>query len=111
MPNTPEPVSNAPYVWTFGLGDRRVDIRRFQTSEGAVLDVQGGEAPGTTVFKDMAALVAYQSRLESQLIDGGWSLLAFSPERRSQADRRASQRDTLDRRRWWSDAGFRDRTK
>ena len=109
MAKTPAPTPDVRYVWTFGRGDRRLDIRRLQTAEGTVLEVYGGDAPGTTVFKDMAALVAYQSRLESTLIDGGWTLISFSPERRSQTERRVAARPTLDRRRWWSDPEFRRR--
>jgi hypothetical protein len=96
-------------VWTFGRGTQRVEIRRWGTPDEPVLEIVGGDAPGTTAFKDMAALVSYQAALESRLVAGGWSLLTFEPERRSGADRRVAARDAFDRRRWWTDPEFRRR--
>ena len=96
-------------VWTFGRRGQQVEIRREQTPDGMLLVVQGGDAPGSTAFTSMAALIGQQSRLEAMLIDEGWSLIGFEPERRSHEERRAAKRDTLDRRRWWTDAEFRRR--
>jgi hypothetical protein len=82
-----------------------------QAADGRhVLVVTGGDAAGSTVFSDMAALVQQQSRLEVMLIGSGWSLASFEPERRRLADRRAAKRDTADRRqRWWTDPEARRR--
>jgi hypothetical protein len=94
-------------VWTFARGNGRLEVRREDAADGPLLVVVGGEAPGSTAFADVAALVRHQSRLEATLLDEGWSLLSFEPERRSSAERRAAKRDTFDRRRWWTDPDFR----
>ena len=92
-------------VWTFVRRHERLDVRREHAADGRpVLVVTGGDAAGSTVFSDMTALVRQQSRLEVILIDSGWSLSSFEPERRSVADRRTAPRETADRRqRWWND--------
>jgi hypothetical protein len=96
-------------VWTFARAHQRLEVCREETAEGPLLIVVGGDAPGSTLFSSVAALITYQSQLEATLIGGGWSLVAFEPERRSHQDRRAVQRETLDRRRWWTDPEFRRR--
>ena len=87
-------------VWTFGRGPHRLEIQREDTSDGPLLVVAGGEAPGSTLFPSIAALIRYQAQFEAALLDAGWSLIAFEPERRTHAERRAAKRDTFDRRRW-----------
>ena len=96
-------------VWTFVRHHQTMEIRREESTDGRqLLVVTGGESAGTTEFRDLAALVRQQSRLEEMLLDSGWSLTSFEPERRSVADRRAHTRETLDRRRrWWTDPEFR----
>ena len=95
-------------VWTFARRHERLEVRREHGADGRpLLVVTGGDAAGSTAFSDMAALVQQQSRLEVMLIDSGWSLASFEPERRSRVERRTTQRDTLDRRRWWTDSAFR----
>jgi hypothetical protein len=96
-------------LWTFGRGLDRIEIQREDTSDGPMLVVAGGDAPGSTLFPDIAALIRYQTQFEAALLDAGWSLIAFEPERRSHAERRAAKRDTFDRRRWWTDPAFRGR--
>jgi hypothetical protein len=109
MAELPPRLSPSMMVWTFARAHHRLEIRREQTDEGPLLVVVGGDAPGSTLFSNVAALIAYQTRLESTLINGGWSLFSFEPERRSHEDRRAAQRETFDRRRWWTDPEFRKR--
>jgi hypothetical protein len=41
--------------------------------------------------------------MEQFLVRTGWSLVAFSPERRRYQDRRGFPRVNPDRRRWWTD--------
>jgi hypothetical protein len=95
-------------VWTFVRGHDRLEVRREATESGAVLIVSGAHpAAGSTAFPSMMALIQQQSQLEATLLDMGWSLASFEPERRSHGERRAAQRDTLDRRRWWTDPAFR----
>src|SRR5947209_2548210 len=97
------------YIWTFSRGNRRIEVRRRATEAGHLLVVTGGDSPGSTAFRDMAALVAHQTRFEGFLIKDGWSFIGFEPERRTQADRRRTPRPAPDRRRWWSDVEFRRR--
>jgi hypothetical protein len=94
-------------VWTFVRGHDRVEVRREATEGGALLVVSGKHpAAGSTVYPSLVALIQQQSQLEATLLDMGWSLVSFEPERRTR-QRRAAQRDTLDRRRWWTDPAFR----
>jgi hypothetical protein len=97
------------YLWTFSRGNRRLEIRRREAGDGQILEVTGGDSPGSTTFPDVAALVAHQSRFEAFLLKDGWSFLGFAPERRTHDDRRNARRSTPDRRRWWTDAEFRRR--
>jgi hypothetical protein len=103
------PMPTYSMVWTFARRNQTVEIRREPAPNGgALLVVTGGDAAGTTAFRDMAALVQQQSRLEVMLLNSGWSLASFEPERRTLADRRTQTRDTHDRRRrWWADPEFR----
>ena len=103
------PMTTYAMVWTFVRRHETLEIRREESPGGRpLLVVTGGESAGTTEFRDLAALVQQQSRLEVMLLDSGWSLASFAPERRTLADRRAHTRDTLDRRRrWWTDPEFR----
>jgi len=95
-------------VWTFVRGQDRLEVRREKTERGALLVVTGAHpASGSTAFPSLMALIKQQSQLEATLLDMGWSLASFEPERRSHVERRGAQRDTLDRRRWWTDPAFR----
>jgi hypothetical protein len=95
-------------VWTFVRGHDRLEVRREATESGALLIVSGAHpASGSTAYPSMMALIHQQSQLEATLLDMGWSLASFEPERRTRVERRAAQRDTLDRRRWWADPAFR----
>jgi hypothetical protein len=95
-------------VWTFVRGHDRLEVRREVTDTGALLIVSGAHpASGSTAYPSMMALIRQQSQLESTLLDMGWSLTSFEPERRTLGERRAERRDTLDRRRWWADPAFR----
>ena len=58
MAKTPGPsASPCTMVWTFARGPRTLEVRREETCDGALLVVVGGDAPGSTAFLDMAALV------------------------------------------------------
>jgi putative acetyltransferase len=94
-------------IWTFVRRHQRLEIRREPHRDGIELVVTGGDAPGATLFGDLAALVAHQTRIEARLINEGWSLASFEPERRSHVERRRQARATIDRRRWWTDPVFR----
>jgi hypothetical protein len=96
-------------VWTFERGREWVEIRREEAGNGVMLLVVSGDHPlvGSTAYVDVMALIRQQNVLEATLLAGGWSLTSFAPERRTGAERRTAKRETLDRRRWWTEAAFR----
>ena len=88
----------------FGQGERRIKIERTESGEDLSLVVtKDNDAPHTYRFADIGALTRFQSDMEQFLVSTGWSLLEFSPERRTGRDRRTFPRLT-ERRRWWTDA-------
>jgi hypothetical protein len=89
--------------WTFARGDDRVVLRREETPDGVKLTVEGEGVPRAYSFPDILRLVKFQSDMEAFLLRTGWQFVAFSPERRSGADRRDMPRLANDRRRWWTD--------
>lgn len=91
-------------IWTFARRDDRLTIQRERTAQGEyqLLVIQNG-SPRTFVFSGFDRLVSFQSDMESFLVRTGWSLAAFTPDRRSQGDRRQFPRVDNDRRRWWTD--------
>ena len=89
-------------IWLFGRRDDRMRIRREASADGFALVVEENGVPRSYPFQDAGRLVAFQSDMEAFLVRTGWSLLEFSPDRRSGVDRRRFPR--LDeRRRWWTD--------
>lgn len=91
-------------IWTFARGSERLEVRREVVPGRARLVVNGAHpSAGSTDFSSVIALIRQQGRLEATLLDSGWSLASFEPERRAGAERRAEPRQTLDRRRWWTD--------
>jgi hypothetical protein len=90
-------------IWVFAQQSRRLELRRQETEEGVFLTVTGDGPPRSYFFRDLSALVAFQSDMETFLLKTGWSFEAFTPERRSGRDRRLFPRVDNDRRRWWTD--------
>ena len=91
------------YVWTFGRRDERFQIRRENPDEGRQLTVAGPDGTRTYRFDDPEQLAPIHRDIETFLLRTGWSLLEFSPERRTGRDRRHTPR-LRERRRWWTDA-------
>ena len=89
-------------VWTFGRREERVRLRREETTGGLLLVVDENGSPRSYFFNDATSLVAFQSDMEAFLVRTGWSLLEFSPDRRTGMDRRKFPR-LIERRRWWTD--------
>lgn len=88
--------------WIFVRGDARLEISREETSTGVNLNVIGEGVPRAFAFASVERLVRFQSDMEALLLRTGWTFSHFSPERRSNRDRRAFPR-LLERRRWWTD--------
>ena len=92
-----------PFTSTFERGDERLVLQRYDEQEGLALVITNVEGVRRVPFSDAAALVMFQENMEEFLVRTGWSLAAFSPERRRYQDRRGFPRVQPDRRRWWTD--------
>lgn len=89
-------------LWTFGRGDERVRIGRSSDTCDLVV-MTAPNQPRRYSFKDWSSLNAFQADIEARLLNTGWTLLQYSPERRRGRDRRGLPRHE-DRRRWWTDS-------
>jgi hypothetical protein len=90
--------------WTFVRGEERLVIRSQQAGEEALLlAIEGGTEAHTYAFADRRLLDGFQSDMEAMLLQTGWSLAGFEPDRRRGRDRRGWPRVEPDRRRWWTD--------
>lgn len=89
-------------LWTFGRGDERVRIGRGSDTCDLVVMTSPNQ-PRRYSFKDWSSLNAFQADIEALLLNTGWTLLQYSPERRRGRDRSGGSR-LEDRRRWWTDA-------
>jgi hypothetical protein len=90
-------------IWIFAQNSRRLELRRHEIEDGVLLTVSGDGPERSYFFRELQALVAFQSDMEAFLLKTGWSFEAFSPDRRSGRDRRGFPRVDNDRRRWWTD--------
>ena len=101
-----EPPDNSVEVdisWTFQRQGERLQISRQRSDEAWQLTVQGDGPARVFTFADCAQLVRFQTDMEALLVQTGWSLAAFMPDRRRYTDRRDFPRENNDRRRWWTD--------
>jgi hypothetical protein len=90
-------------IWVFARGDEQLTVHRTQTDTGFLLVLDDGTAPRSYSFKDELSLIAFQSDMETVLMQTGWSLVTFEPDQRTGLDRRSWPRLATDRRRWWTD--------
>jgi hypothetical protein len=89
-------------LWTFGRGDERVRIGRGSETCDLVVMTDPNQ-PRRYSFNDWSSLNAFQADIEARLLNTGWTLLQYSPERRRGRNRRSRPR-VDDRRRWWTDS-------
>jgi hypothetical protein len=90
-------------AWTFRRRDDRLTIRREQTERAWQLVVVDSGATRLFTFTDLDRLVVFQLDMEAFMVRTGWSLVDFTPDRRTGSDRRGFPREDNDRRRWWTD--------
>jgi hypothetical protein len=90
-------------TWIFARNDERLTLRRTDREGFPTLVIDNGEVREYR-FDELPALVVFQSDMEQLLVQTGWTLAEFSPNRRSGIDRRGFPRIDNDRRRWWTDA-------
>jgi len=93
---------NDDYVWTFSRGEETLELRRRKSTDGFLLVIRESTGERSYFFPEIAALMPFQSDMETFLLNTGWSFVHFSPERRAGRDRRQWPRLT-ERRRWWTD--------
>jgi hypothetical protein len=85
-------------TWLFARDAERLELRRDVDPASTSLVVAGPNSARTFVFRDHAALVAFQAGFEQALTQSGWRLEGFQPERRSGQDRRTIPRAGTERR-------------
>jgi len=90
-------------TWVFARQDDRLVLKRIDRDGSPTLVIDNGEVREYH-FDDMPALVVFQSDMEQLLVQTGWTLAEFTPDRRTGYDRRGFPRIENDRRRWWTDA-------
>jgi hypothetical protein len=69
-------------TWLFTRADHRITIRK---TAARTLMISGGAAEECFEFESVAELIGFQIGFESHLLEGGWSLVAFSPAGRRRA--------------------------
>jgi hypothetical protein len=89
-------------TWRFDKHGAHLTLRREQIAGTWTLVLDDG-SPRVVRFDDFSSLVVFQNDMEAFLVRTGWSLAAFSPDRRRGRDRRGFPREATDRRRWWTD--------
>jgi hypothetical protein len=84
------------YTWLFVRGPETLTVERFALVRVAVSSATGRQVHE---FDAPVKLLEFQMNLQSELIQAGWSLEAFHPERRTPQEERAQPyTDATDRR-------------
>lgn len=83
--------------WVFARGDARIDVYRSSAQTSTQIEVATNGTMRTFRFLDRRSVVAFHAGIEHALLETGWRLEAFEPERRRGVDRRTLQRG-IDRR-------------
>jgi hypothetical protein len=69
----------------FTRADHWIAIRK---TAPKTLMISGGAAEERFDFDTVTQLVGFQTGFEAHLLDAGWSLRSFSPQRKQRSDRR-----------------------
>jgi hypothetical protein len=76
-------------VWTFARGDERLQLRHGKTEEGLLLIEHHDDLPERSFFfQDLPPLLLFEKELIARLQQTGWTIIEFSPDRRTSAERR-----------------------
>ena len=78
--------------WTFRREDARLDVYRPSAETSTQIEVSTAGAMRTFRFLDRRSVVAFHAGVEHALLETGWRLEGFEPERRSGVERRTLQR-------------------
>ena len=103
-----EPPRSAPELlasWTFHRRREWLTIQREAIPGGGLrlVVVENGRSREFT-FAGLDRLVPFQCDMEASLVNDGWALVEFVPDRRQGGERRVAMRASVDRRRWWTNA-------
>ncbi|HTK30056.1 MAG TPA: hypothetical protein VL309_10910 [Vicinamibacterales bacterium] len=85
-------------TWVYVRGGHSLEVRRWERDVGGGLIVVERGQRTAQWFEDVSAMYDAQSRLESYLLETGWSLREFFPDRRMGRDRRLQTRASERRR-------------
>jgi hypothetical protein len=83
--------------WVFARDADRIDVYRSVAETSTQIEVTVGGQMRAFRFSNRSAVVAFHAGVEHALLQTGWQLTAFEPERRTGGDRRTLQRG-IDRR-------------
>ncbi len=78
--------------WVFARDDARIDVYRSSAAMSTQIDVSVGGEMQVFRFLDRQSVVAFHAGIEHALLQTGWQLMTFEPERRAAGDRRTLQR-------------------
>ena len=78
--------------WVFVRGGERIELCRSADPTSTEATVSDGGATRAFTFANRAAVVAFHAGFEQALIQTGWKLATFEPERRRGGDRRVVPR-------------------
>jgi hypothetical protein len=80
-------------TWSFCRGSHKLEIRASETALGFLVTITVDGSPESNAFRDAWRAARFRSQMETALLEHGWTLMAFSPNRRFRNDRRAATRD------------------
>jgi len=83
--------------WKFTRDEAQIDVYRSSAMSATQIEVAAKGSMRTFRFLDRSAVVAFHAGIEHALLETGWQLDGFEPERRVGNDRRNLQRG-IDRR-------------
>jgi hypothetical protein len=97
-------------VRTFAKGGDELTVEEWVERENVLVtltraDEKGAETVHAYEFPNQAAAEQFHAKLETTLLEFGWSFVGYLPERRTHEDRRQRLRNS-DRRRWWTDGAI-----
>jgi hypothetical protein len=78
--------------WVFARSTDRIDLCRSVAPTSMQVDVSEGAVTRVFRFADRPSAVAFHAGFEQALLQTGWTLAAFEPERRQKHDRRLTPR-------------------
>jgi hypothetical protein len=78
--------------WVFARDDAKIDVYRSSAIASTQIDVSVGGELRVFRFLDRQSVVAFHAGIEHALLQTGWQLMAFEPERRAGNDRRTLER-------------------